>query len=95
MVCARTIISISKVKIKKDNIFFQGLFFFVIRNIHEKLSGAKSVYRIRVGVYRIVYEIADKSFAVVCYRRCSSQTGLSLIVSLYTKNKNFISTLEL
>ena len=29
-----------------------------------KLVGSKSVYRIRVGVYRIVYEIIDKELFV-------------------------------
>jgi len=30
----------------------------------KKLVGSKSVYRIRVGVYRIVYEIIDKELFV-------------------------------
>ncbi len=31
-----------------------------------KLTGSKNIYRIREGVYRIIYEVIDKVFTVMC-----------------------------
>ncbi len=33
----------------------------------KKLTGSKNVYRIRVGVYRIVYEIHDKVLTIFIF----------------------------
>jgi len=34
---------------------------------NEKLTGTKNIYRIRVGVYRIVYEIIDRELIVYVF----------------------------
>jgi mRNA interferase RelE/StbE len=33
----------------------------------KKITGSKNVYRIRVGVYRIVYEIHDKALTIFIF----------------------------